>query len=232
MRFHIRPGLAVATALAFAVLVALGAWQMQRLAWKRDLIAAVETRTGLPAASFHSVDARAAAGESVDYSPVEAAGVFDHGRERRVYGLHDGEPGVFVFAPLETADGVVWVNRGFAPDAFAAPETRAAGAPQGALVVRGLYRSPEQPSGAEKMVRPTDDPVSGRYYTRDPALFDAAQAARGYIDAAAGESAAPWPRGGLTRIEFSNRHLEYALTWFGLAGALVAVFLAASVKRG
>lgn len=231
MKFSVRPYLAAATALALAALIALGAWQMQRLAWKRELIANVESRLGSAPEPFHDVDARAAGGESVEYQPVEAAGVFDHAQERRVYGLFEGAPGVYVFAPLVTESGVVWVNRGFAPDAFADPRTRASEAPRGAVVVRGLYRRPERPRGFEKMVRPTDVPSAGLFYTRDPALFGQIGAAEGYIDIAADASAGPWPRGGVTRVEFSNRHLEYALTWFGLAGALVGVFIAASVRR-
>ena len=153
MKFSVRPCLAAATALALAALIALGAWQMQRLAWKRELIANVESRLGSAPEPFHDVDARAAGGESVEYQPVEAAGVFDHAQERRVYGLFEGAPGVYVFAPLVTESGVVWVNRGFAPDAFADPRTRASEAPRGAVVVRGLYRRPERPRGFEKALR-------------------------------------------------------------------------------
>jgi surfeit locus 1 family protein len=40
-----------------------------------------------------------------------------------------------------------------------------------------------------------------------------------------------WPKGGVTRLELPNRHLEYALTWYGLAGSLIAVFLAFAVTR-
>ncbi len=40
-----------------------------------------------------------------------------------------------------------------------------------------------------------------------------------------------WPKGGVTRLELPNRHLEYALTWYGLAGALVAVFAAFAITR-
>ena len=39
------------------------------------------------------------------------------------------------------------------------------------------------------------------------------------------------PQGGETRLVFPNRHLEYALTWYGLAGALADVFLVFSLSR-
>ena len=53
-----------------------------------------------------------------------------------------------------------------------------------------------------------------------------------FVDAEA-EPAPPggWPRGGVTRLELPNRHLEYALTWYGLAAALVGVFLAFAAAR-
>ena len=41
--------------------------------------------------------------------------------------------------------------------------------------------------------------------------------------AEAGNQANSWPRGGQTRMSLSNRHLEYAVTWYGLAVVLVIV---------
>lgn len=40
-----------------------------------------------------------------------------------------------------------------------------------------------------------------------------------------------WPRGGVTQFDLPNNHLQYALTWYGLAGALVAVVIASVVRR-
>ena len=51
-----------------------------------------------------------------------------------------------------------------------------------------------------------------------------------WIDSNGLENPAAWPKGGTTRLEFNNRHLEYALTWFGLAATLLVVFLAFSLK--
>ena len=59
------------------------------------------------------------------------------------------------------------------------------------------------------------------------------RACTSYVIDAEAEPAAPggWPKGGVTRLELPNRHLEYALTWYGLAGALVAVFIAFAATR-
>ena len=40
-----------------------------------------------------------------------------------------------------------------------------------------------------------------------------------------------WPRGGTTVLKLPNRHLEYAVTWFGLAATLIGVFGAFAVAR-
>ena len=40
-----------------------------------------------------------------------------------------------------------------------------------------------------------------------------------------------WPKGGVTLVNLPNRHLEYAFTWFGLAGALAAIFAAFVAAR-
>jgi surfeit locus 1 family protein len=230
MTLRFRPALAIATALVLAALISLGVWQLQRLAWKEALIAQVEARISDEPIAFAEAHDRAQQGEAMEYQPVFAEGVFAHAEERRVYGLHDGAPGVYVFAPLISAEGAIWINRGFAPDAFAAPLQRTDGSPSGLVRVEGLYRAPERPQGFERMVRPADAPGEGRYYTRDPALFGVASAPRAYIDSNGSEHRAAWPEGGVTRLEFSNRHMEYALTWFGLAAALVGVFIAASIR--
>ncbi len=56
------------------------------------------------------------------------------------------------------------------------------------------------------------------------------QAVAYYIDRAAGP-AGEIPIGGLTRTDFRNKHLEYAITWFGLAATLIAVWLVFSLQK-
>ena len=34
-----------------------------------------------------------------------------------------------------------------------------------------------------------------------------------------------WPHGGQTRVDLPNDHLQYALTWFLLAAALLTVYI-------
>jgi surfeit locus 1 family protein len=62
-----------------------------------------------------------------------------------------------------------------------------------------------------------------------PALGE--RAAPFVVEAEAAPVPGGWPRGGVTRLALPNRHLEYAITWFGLAAALIAVFALYARRR-
>ncbi len=233
MTFHFRPALTAAALAALAILCSLGSWQMQRLAWKTELIAKTEARLSAAPMPLDEALRRAEAGEDLEYQPVYADGVYRLDLAALVFGAHEGKPGAWVFTPFERSAGVIYVNRGFAPQDGAADAAKAG--PAAAVRVEGLFRSAEVKRGLERALAPVDQQADNLYFARDPERLAAAHSLdvpAYYIESFGRESAAPWPRGGLTRVEFPNRHLEYALTWFGLAGALVAVFLAFSFRRG
>src|SRR5690606_39408901 len=118
---------------AFAVLIAgfsaLGVGQVQRLAWKQELIRQVDTRIHahpVPAPGPASFDA--VTREADQYRRVTASGRFLHDREARVKAVTDLGPGFWVVTPLADARGfTVLINRGFVPAERASPETRTAG---------------------------------------------------------------------------------------------------------
>lgn len=225
---------AAAALLAFAVLVGLGLWQLQRLAWKETLIAQVEARIHEapaplpPEADWGKIDFA-----TDEYRRVTAQGRFLNDLEVQVYALVDqapdgsGGPGYWVVTPLRLADGaIVLVNRGFVPLARKAPATRAEGQVEGPVTVTGLLRLPEEAGP----FTPANDAGKDSWYVRDPEAIASAKGlvrvAPFLIDADATANPGGLPRGGLTRIVFPNRHLEYALTWFGLAASLAGVFVA------
>lgn len=232
MKFNFRPALTAATLAALAVLCGLGTWQLQRLQWKNALIAKTESRLAAAPIPFAEALLRAMAGEDMEYQPVTANGVFRHSQASKVFSASDGTPGVLIFTPLETGDAVIYVNRGFVPqDLMDAVPKEDAERPSR---IDGLFRSAEEKKGFEKTFAPKDQPSDNLYFVRDPKVFAAGNGISAppyYIDSFAREGEGPWPKGGLTRVEFSNRHLEYALTWFGLAGALIGVYLAFSLRR-
>ncbi|MEX0644231.1 MAG: SURF1 family cytochrome oxidase biogenesis protein [Parvularculaceae bacterium] len=240
MRFRFRPVLAVCAAAGVAVLVSLGVWQLERLAWKRDLIARTELRLAAAPITFDEAVARSLAGENMEYAPVVLDGVYAHDLEARVFGSLKGEAGAYVLTPLDVpAPGggrrFIYVNRGFVPQRLVKSETRAESDVKGEVAVDGLFRAAETPSGFAKLFQPADQPEDNLWFVRDPARLAAhhqIETVPYYVDSSGAENPAPWPKGGTTRLEFPNRHFEYALTWFGLAAALVGVYLAFSLKRG
>lgn len=240
MIFRARPGLIVATSIALVILCSLGIWQLQRLEWKTALIAQITERLAADPIAFDDALARAKAGENMEYQPVFLSGVYAHDLESAVFGTYDGAPGVYVFTPLDApapATGgrrFVYVNRGFEPQKVRGEAQRREGDVASEVRVEGLWRRAERRSGFEKWLAPKDQPQDNLYFIRDPAVLAARHSIEVppfYIDSFGRENAAPWPKGGTTRVDIPNRHFEYALTWFGLAAALLGVFLVFSIRR-
>lgn len=243
VRLLVLPTLAMLVTVA--ILMALGTWQMQRLAWKTGMIAMVESRAGAAPVDFPATATWGALDpETVDYLPVRLTGRFRHADEVHVYWpLTEpkgpvGGPGYFVFTPLERADGsMVFVNRGFVPDARKDAATRAEGQITGEVTIEGLVRLPE----AANAFTPPEDLARNRFYQRDPKLFakarglDPVKVAPVMVDAAASATpAGGLPQAGETLMVFRNNHLQYAGTWYGLALCCLgvyAVFVRARLKR-
>lgn len=213
--------------LLIAGAVALGNWQLERRAWKLDLIDRVGARaTASPVpvpgpAAWPRVDA-----SGYEYLKVKATGRFRHDRETLVQAVTDYGPGFWVVTPLRTDGGfTVLVNRGFVPGERRAGASRPAGQVGGEVTVVGLLRLSE-PGGA--FLR-SNEPAADRWYSRDvEAIAEARgleQVAPFFVDADATANPGGYPRGGLTQVRFRNQHLQYALTWYALA-VLVAVGLA------
>lgn len=219
--------------VAFALLVGLGLWQLDRLAWKEDLLETVRSRTGQPPEILQKGSWDELTPAEDEYRPVQATGTFDHSRETLLYTvLSDGKgplrgPGFWVITPLMLPTGsAILVNRGFVPQDNKDAATRQAGQVTGPVTVRGLLRFAEEPS----WFVPDNQPGRNAWYRRVPVQIAAARgltdAAPFVIDADATPNPGGLPLGGQTRVEFPNRHLEYALTWFGLAATLLGVYVA------
>lgn len=205
MRRGLLLGLCLFATVMFA---ALGIWQVQRLGWKRDLVARVEARLRAPLQP-----APIAAGPADEYRRVRLTGIFRHDRATLVDALTERGPGFWVITPLVTPSATVLVNRGFVPPERKADHAR----PEGVVMITGLLRLSE-PHG--RILRP-NLPEDERWYSRDVAAIARARSlgrvANYFIDAGA-TPAGSLPIGGLTVVKFRNAHLGYALTWFALAG--------------
>jgi surfeit locus 1 family protein len=220
-----------ATLIVFAILVSLGVWQLERKAWKEGVIAQIEARAhGQPTAIILETQWPAWRAEQDEFRRVRVTGTFQHDREVPVHGLlsaQRGSPvqGYYIFTPLRLASGaVIMVNRGFVPSELGDPAHRIQTAPAGEVTVTGLVRAPE----ARGWFMPENRPESDDWFTRNVAQMAEARGlqrvAPFWIDLDPIPNATGWPRPGQTQLVIPNNHLGYALTWFGLALTLVAVF--------
>jgi surfeit locus 1 family protein len=223
-----RVALAVCAALAFAGFFALGTWQVERRAWKLDLIARVEQRVHAPASEAPGRERWPQVNAADDeYRRVRIAGRFLHDKETLVQASTRLGAGFWVLTPLQAADGrIVLVNRGFVPPEARERAARAATEPQGESSVTGLLRISEPKGGFLRR----NDPAADRWFSRDVQAIAAARGLRDaapyFVDAEAAPSpsgtAPAWPAAGLTVIAFPNSHLVYAITWYGLALMVLA----------
>jgi surfeit locus 1 family protein len=212
----------------FAALVSLGTWQMQRLAWKESLLAAIAERRNAPPVDLAAIEALASSGGDIEYRTVTVSGRFLNNRERHFFATHQGRTGYYIYTPLELADGrYLFVNRGFTPFDAKEPEMRKLGQLTGQQTVKGLARARlvEKPS----WVVPENDLVKNIFYWKD---IDAMAETDGlpkdkvipfFVDADATPNPGTLPLGGVTQFELPNNHLQYAVTWYGLAAALVVI---------
>ena len=227
---------AAAAAIGIAVLVSLGVWQLQRLAWKQALIARVEV--GLEAAPVPAPGPQDWAALDLvtsQYRRVVATGRFLADQEVFVNATLTapkgplGGYGFFVMTPLETEGGwIVYVNRGFVPRDRKSSAARRERMTAGDVTVVGLLRRPRR----RAWFMPRDNRIENEWFSRDPILFAEAQGratatVAPYLIDAPFDPALPGglPQGGETIVTFPNNHLQYALSWFGLALALAAVFV-------
>ncbi len=215
--------------IAFVILLGLGTWQVQRLFWKEALLATIAERVSAPPAPLADIEARAARGEDIDYWPVELRGTFVNAGERHFFATYDGQSGFYVYAPLRLADGrAIFVNRGFVPYDQKELPKRPGSVIEGETAVRGLTRNrlPAKPS----MIVPDNDLSRNIFYWKDlDAMARTAGLPAGmavlpfFVDADATPNPGGLPIGGVTIVDLPNSHLQYAVTWYGLAAALVGV---------
>lgn len=214
---------------ALAILLGLGTWQVQRLHWKQELIATIDARIASAPQPLAAIEARLAAAGDVDYWPVTLTGTFRHEGERHFFATHKGHSGYFVYTPLALDDGrLVFVNRGFVPFDFKNAATRGEGQVEGRQQIAGLARNrvDEKPNA----LMPDNDPAKNIFYWKD---IDAMVASAGvgassdylpfFVDADDAPNPGGLPVGGVTLVDMPNSHLQYAVTWYGLAAALAGV---------
>jgi surfeit locus 1 family protein len=223
---------AVLTLAALIAFIGLGVWQLQRKAWKEALIATIEQRLAASPAALPPRERWASLDPAAEeFRRVSLRGQFFSGREARVYTAGSSlredikGPGYFAFAPARLADGsVVVVNRGYVANDRPDASLRPIGLAADALDLVGAMRWPEAPGWFVTAHDVRADLWFARDHLAMAAFYDWGPVAPFYLD-----QEAPMPPGGVPRpsplkVNLRNEHLQYALTWFGLALVLVVVF--------
>jgi surfeit locus 1 family protein len=223
------------SALGLLLLLGLGTWQVQRLHWKEGLIA---ERNAALAATPVPLPKTLDEARALEFHPVRAEGEFlnDHELYLNAQSLK-GAAGFHIVTPFRLSDGtIVFIDRGFVPTDRQAPATREAGEIAGPTAVTGLLRLPEPPG----WFTPANEPAKNSWFSVDlPAMAQATgigaagvgSARPFYIDADKTPVPGGWPQGGQTITDLPNNHLQYAITWYALAVALVAIYIRFALRR-
>jgi surfeit locus 1 family protein len=134
------------------------------------------------------------------------------------------------------ADGRhLFVNRGFVPYERKDPSSRPEGLIDGPQVVKGLARA--RLDAKPSVMVPDNDEAKNVFYWKD---LDRMAASTGlaadkvlpfFLDADATPVPGGMPEGGVTEIDLPNSHLQYAITWYGLALALAGVVIYGVFRR-
>lgn len=223
-------GLTLAAAIGLAILIGLGVWQLRRLAWKEAMLTQIEALKDAPARPL--ADALGQGGDlafmrvRVDCPGLAAAPFVE------VYSMRDGGTGQRLVSacPIAMAGlSHILVDRGFVADTISArPAVQSAAEP---VTVVGVLRLGDDANFA------TPPPRNGHYFSRDLAAMAAelkAPRPAPYFLMAETSTNPEWKALDPSPLpqQITNRHLEYALTWFGLAAALAGVYAAVLWRRG
>jgi surfeit locus 1 family protein len=224
----VRPRLAptLLVGLALVILLGLGTWQVERLAWKTNLLNTIAERMSAPPRPLIGPNL----GPVADYERVQVEGHFLHDREFHMLARSpvDNDVGYQILTPfVVSGGGTVIVNRGFVPSDRRNPSTRLEGQIQGTTTVTGIARIPHAP--LLQWVIPENRPAENVWIWPDLPLMATtagiATVAPFTIEADATSNPGGIPIGGQTQLSLPNDHLSYAITWYALAVALIVMFV-------
>ena len=229
-----RPGIwaALTVALTVAILLGLGTWQLRRLGEKQQLLAHVAALRDAPAEPLEIVLRRASEGLEGEYVRVQTAcPALERQPTLKLYALKDGAIGYRLIAacPVDAPPfRTILVDRGFIPSEVVDTPTTPIDL---ARPIVGILRKPDRGN----LFTPRDNPAANDWYRRDPVAMaralKAAYPAPFVLMLEAPAPHGPGPQPAALPADIPNRHLEYALTWYGLALVLLAGYIATLVRR-
>jgi surfeit locus 1 family protein len=212
------------TVAMLIVLLGLGSWQVKRLFWKEALLAQIDNAEAADPIPLPQTPS--------PFTKVSATGTFLpdaaalYGAEVRTI-ASGPEMGAQLIVPMRQTNGdVVLVDRGWVPLSRPGPIDQ----PEGTVTVSGYVRFGD----TEHWFSARDDPAARRFFTLDTMKI---------ADAVGQPNARPfvlvllasqpdadgrlehWPDPARHLPRPPNNHLSYAITWYGLAVALLAIFI-------
>ncbi|MBV6632992.1 MAG: SURF1 family protein [Alphaproteobacteria bacterium] len=228
-----RPGLAMTVAVltALPVLLGLGTWQLQRLAWKTELIEVVNSRSEARPVPLPQADAL---NDNWNHRAVSLKGLWLAGTEQFVPAkTHDRELGEWLLQVMSLEDGrSVLVNRGWVPlcwreDTCREPDPSSEQTVEGILRL-GFQRGP---------LVPENEPDEARWFWFDIPAIEATLDIGPLLPVVIFvhpdtdvDGVPPIPQ--VPSLSLRNQHLSYALTWYSLAIVMLGVYFAFGMRRG
>ncbi|MBN4047704.1 SURF1 family protein [Oceanicaulis sp. AH-315-P02] len=229
IKFKPAIGMSVAVIISTVILLALGQWQLQRLYWKNELVSQLQTAKQQAPLDIAGIEITS----DLAWKKVSVTG---HYRMEypltRIYGISNGLPGYRHLNVFETVDGrFLFVVRGFVPDRDG---IKIAKIPNEQITLTGLLRS----VGSASWLTPVPDLKENIWYRRDlPSMATTINLQENYeadftLDLTIADSDKQWPNPVGEPPRPVNNHLDYALTWFGMALVLWVIYLVWHFKNG
>ena len=212
--------------LGIAVLIALGTWQLFRLAEKQALLADIAQRTAAPPILLSEVLARRDKGANIEFVAVKTKGIFDHRSERHKLATFDGSPGWQIITPFTSDEGIVaLVDRGVVSDDLRDADKRLENTSP--VELTAVVRAHDNERG---FFDPENDVDGNLWYWWDvPAMLSSVSIATEMkvapfvLQALPGDDPKKFPRASNPQAQLRNNHLQYAITWFSLAIVLLVI---------
>ena len=215
--------LVLATLFGLVILLSLGVWQVQRLHWKQGLLAELAAKATAEPVDLATAEAVAKTGNA-EFLKVRFRAIYKHDAGMKMISTFEGSQGWTIITPALSAEGfAVIVDRGRVPGVGLESFDQ----PVGEVEITGVLRAHGHGRGA---FDPDNDPKARLWYWWDVAamlqstdLPADAKPLPFVVQVLPGSVAAEFPKPQEPKANLTNNHLGYAITWFGLAAALLAV---------
>ena len=220
--------------LSLVLLVGLGSWQVKRLFWKQELIARFEANIAAPVIDWMDFEPMWKMGPKPqeEFRRVRMTGVLLREHEMYLTGRSSaGEPGLYILAPMRFANGQeILVNLGWVESDYRNQKSVALFTEPS--TIEGMFRIARKPTGIKAWVLPENDTVKNTWYILDMEMMKNHTGLENlntsfYIKLIHEGEVLPTGK----ELKIHNAHLEYALTWYGLALALLVMYIMFGIQR-